>query len=42
MLDEPDECDILGVKVDCYHIKDKVTKEIIKVSEQMVSNLVGR
>jgi len=33
MLDEPEECDVIGVKVDCYHAKDKVTKEVLKVGE---------
>jgi hypothetical protein len=32
MLDEPDECDQIGVKTECYHQDGKVTKEILEVS----------
>lgn len=36
MLDEPEECDILGIKTDCYHEKDSVTKEIITVRSKLI------
>jgi len=32
MLDEPEECDQIGVKAECYHQDGKVTKEILEVS----------
>lgn len=41
LLDAPEECDVLGVKTDCYHHKDAVTKEVLKVGDGKVKPSLG-